>query len=82
MPLTISLRGGRECGISNFPAKIWLHIKLLRRRVGDSRSVGLQSVSTAAALVEENHVTTGGVLGTGLMAGDRLIHATCFARAA
>ena len=34
------------------------------------------------AIGQEHRVTTGGVLGTGLMAGDRLIHATCFARAA
>jgi hypothetical protein len=34
------------------------------------------------AIGQDHRVTTGGVLGTGLMACDRLIHATCFARAA
>jgi len=34
------------------------------------------------AIGQEHRVRGGGVLGTGLMAGDRLIHATCFARSA
>jgi hypothetical protein len=33
-------------------------------------------------LGQEYRVTAGEVLGTGLMARDRLVHATCFARAA
>jgi hypothetical protein len=38
--------------------------------------------TNGVALGQEHRVTRGGVTGTGLMAEDRLIHATCFARAA